>query len=154
MTDESQAAPVIAKTPGLTTERMAMFTDAVFAITMTLLLDEWPAFLPFSTSLGGGEGIQNPLAVSLFAGALAVLVCCEAAIKAIVVRAGLLRAGADPGNVRRGVGASMTVGRYFVLTAVLSWWVHAIAIARVFAPLAAMVGGRLAGRRRSHTRAG
>lgn len=211
---EDHPAPAVAEAPGFSTERMAMFTDAIFAIAMTLLvveikrpdeadlrtaatlgrflLNEWSsflafliaffvlwaawrrhnaltdqvahwnrltlslhgpllilvAFLPFATAVIGVE-VDNPLALTLFAGAEALLGACEAAIKVTVYRAGLLKPDADRSLVRRNAGASIGVSAYFLLTAVLAWSVPHMAFAWLLAPLAARAGSRLAvGRRR------
>ncbi|HEY3683669.1 MAG TPA: TMEM175 family protein [Streptosporangiaceae bacterium] len=219
MAADPQAEPVGA-TPGFGAERMAMFTDAIFAIAATLLvieikrpehadlvspgalgaflLREWSSFLafalaffllwgvwrrhnaltdqitrwnratmalhgpllllvallPFPTALVGGEGIRNPLALSVFAGTESALVFCEAAIKECACRAGLVKPGIDPAAVRASGAASIAVGGYFVLTAVLAWWVRDIYFAWIFAPLVAVLGRNASDRLRRRTAAG
>lgn len=202
------------ETPGFGAERMAMFTDAIFAIAATLLvieikrpehadlesagalgrflLGEWSSFLafglaffllwgvwrrhnaltdqvvrwdratmavhgpllllvallPFPTALVGGEGIRNPLALTVFAGTESALVFCEAAIKEFACRNGLLKPDADPARVRSSGAASLAVGGYFVLTAVLAWWIRDIYVAWIFAPLVAVLGRSVSDRLR------
>lgn len=69
------------------------------------------AFLPFPTAVVGAS-ITNPMAQTLFAGAMAAMVFREAEIKELAARAGL---GGDPADLRRHADGSWAVGVLFAL---------------------------------------
>lgn len=204
-------------TAGFTAERLAMFTDAIVAIAITLLVIEierpgeeelrsaaslrhfladesdsfiafalaffllWSvwrrhhilmdeidrlnrpliaghaallflvALLPYPTGIIG-HAFANPLAICLFASAEAALTFCEAAVKETTVRTGILKSGVDPEVVRASACASWAVALFFVLTAVLCWWVPHVPFSWFAAPIVAYYGGQLFERLRSRNR--
>ncbi|GAA1293663.1 DUF1211 domain-containing membrane protein [Planotetraspora silvatica] len=204
--------------PGLTHERVGMFTDAVFAIAMTLLVIEIPrperhsrgdgtdrmamarelwhfldenagiflaffiafmvlwatwrqhhrlfdqitrvspgmlrihipllilvVLLPYPTALIG-ESSLNPLSVTLFAGAEAGLLFCQAGLNLSVVRGGVARPGTDTHHLRVTAIMLFVVGVFWLITAALSWVADGVPYLWLLTPLI-ILGGNRAGRR-------
>ncbi|OKI02706.1 hypothetical protein A6A06_15565 [Streptomyces sp. CB02923] len=103
------------------------------------------AFLPFPTAVIGAS-VSNPLAQTLFAGTMAAMACCEAVIKEVSTRSGLVTG--DAAESRRHTDGSWAVSLWFVLSGGVSWLFPQAFVLWFFAPLAAPYGGALISRLR------
>ncbi|MFG3438508.1 TMEM175 family protein [Nonomuraea sp. NPDC047897] len=101
--------------------------------------------LPYATGLIG-ETVANPLAVCLFAGAVAALLLTQAGLLRAIVSDGVLRPGADGRAMRVQAGTLTVVGVFWLLTAGLTWLVDGVPLLWLLGPVVGGVAARAFGR--------
>lgn len=101
--------------------------------------------LPYASALIG-ETVANPLAVCLFAGAVAALLLTQAGLLRAVVRDGALRPEADARELRVRAGTLAVVGAFWLLTAGLTWLVDGVTPLWLLTPVVGRAAARVLGR--------
>ncbi|MGN9844439.1 TMEM175 family protein [Nonomuraea sp. H19] len=101
--------------------------------------------LPYSTGLIG-DSVSNPLAICLFAAAVAALLLSEAALLWAVLADGVLRPGEDRRALRVRAFMLAATGLFWLLTAGLTWVMDGVPYLWLLNPLVGVVSQRLAGR--------
>ncbi|MDX6281694.1 MAG: potassium channel family protein, partial [Kribbellaceae bacterium] len=129
-------------------DQLERVTPAMMFLHIPLLI--LVVLLPYPTALVGeslvGEFADNPLTICLFAGVEALLLLCQAALLAVVVRSGVLKAGADGRQLTIKAFMLTVFGLFWALTAVLTWWFSNIPLAWILSPAVATGASKIAGR--------